>query len=644
MLVSYNWLKDYLGENLPSVDKVIDLLTLHSFEVESKTVFGNDVVIDIKVLPDRASDCLSQRGVAREIATLIDKELVKDPLKNEVNLPLSENFKITIADDKACTRFMVAHISGVKIAPSPQWLIERLAVIGQKSINNVVDATNYVMHAIGQPMHAYDADLFKKTSDNKWHFLIRHAESGETVSLLKDKNSEEERKVVLENSELLIVDGESNLPIGLAGVKGGDYASVNDDTRNIIIESAHFSASVVRRTARKHSILTDAVKRFENNPAEELPGSAIIMIVDLIKEIASGHLEGVHDEYPNKKTAEDKVLVRLEKINQILGLELNEDTVISILKRLGAKIDRTNNGLLVTTPVERTDLLLEVNYVEEIGRIYGLDNIKSIKPQFMSVSEINTAYYYCQKIRHILLEQGLSEIMTSSFRKKDQIQLLNSLASDKGFIRSSILPALDQALMQNIQNVDILGLKDIRVFEIGKVFQKKEGEINEKLVLALGVQTKKTGHTPADDKILNSILETLHEVGVTGAVVNKGVCEIELDELLAKLPKPTNYEKVSEANAVSYKSFSLYPAIVRDIAMWVGDDIKKDEILTLLKEESGSLCVKITLFDEFAKAGRISYAFRLVFQSMDKTLTDEEVDVVMQRIYQIVKERGFETR
>ena len=644
MLISYNWLKDYLGGDLPSVDKVVDLLTTHSFEVESVEEVLEDVVIDIKVLPDRAGDCLSHRGVARELATLLNKNLTFDPLNAIVSLPVSDQFKITIAEDNLCSRFMVVHMTGVAVGPSPEWLIKRLSAIGQRSINNIVDATNYVMYAVGQPLHAYDADLFTKTIDGKWHFAIRQAKVGETLSLLKDKNSLDERKITLSGSELVIADGEKDLAIGLAGVKGGEYAGVSANTKNIILEAAHFNATSVRQTARKHGIATDAVKRFENNPSEFLPPLALNNIADLITKIASGKLEGVFDVYKNPATI-SPVLVRAEKVNQVLGLSLEALEIKNILERLGAKVEEDEGGFSVTSPLERNDLLLEVNYIEEVGRIHGLFNIKSIKPVSMLLESINANYFYSQKIRQILLAQGFSEVMTSSFRKKDEIQLQNALASDKEYLRSSLLPTLDEVLMQNAQNIDVLGLRDIRIFEIGKVFKKNVNRVEEKLMLALGVQTKKTVHVPADDKIINNALEALREGSIANiSVSDKGLCEIDLEGLIKNLPIPTKYELVETRSKITYKPFSLYPAIVRDVAMWVDSSVDREEVLKIIEDNAGTLCQRITLFDEFVKDGRVSYAFRLVFQSFDKTLTDGEVELFMAEVYKSVKEAGFETR
>lgn len=644
MIISYNWLKDYLGKDIPTVTKLAELLTLHSFEIEEVTNLENDTLIDIKVLPDRAGDCLSHRGIAREIATLIDVPLIFDPLAEKINLPTTDNFLITIENEKDCSRFMVAHMTGVEIKPSPKWLQERLITIGQKSINNIVDATNYVMYALGQPMHAYDADLFLKTQDGKWHFDIRRSKVGETLVLLKDNSNTGTREIKLTGNELLIVDGAKDSSIGLAGVKGGKYASINPQTKNIIIEAANFDSTLTRQTAKKHNINTDAVKRFENKPTEALPPLAINNIIKLIKEIAGGNLEGVFDLYPNPSKSV-VVLVRTNKVNKILGLTLNDIEIKNILERLGAKVEVVTEGFSVTSPIERNDLIIEANYIEEVGRVYGLDKIASIVPQTRLLTEINTNYYYCQKIRQVLLEEGFSEVMTSTFRNQDEIKLQNSLASDKSCLRSSLMPAIKETLMFNVQNVDVLGLRDIRIFEIGKVFRKGEKQILESLVLTIGAQTKKTGYNSVDEKIVKKALEALHEIGIgNNLVIENGICEINLEEIIKDLPAPTQYDSFVNGVDIVYKPFSTYPAITRDIAIWVDGEVSKEKVIEIIKDAATTLCNRITLFDEFAKDGRVSYAFRLVFQAMDKTLTDVEVEPCMDAVYRSVKEAGFETR
>jgi phenylalanyl-tRNA synthetase beta chain len=643
MLISYNWLKDYLGEDIPSVEEITELLTFHAFEIDGVEDKGDDKVIDVKVLPDRGSDSLSHRGVAREIATLIDESLVLDLFKDETELEITDKLVVNIEDGKDCQRFMLAYMEGVKVGPSPEWLRERLEALGQRSINNIVDSTNYVMYSLGQPMHVYDADLFNK-KDGQWNFSVRKAKEGETISLLPERPNTPNREIVLKGTELLIVNGAENQPIGLAGVKGGIVAGLHEGTTNIILEAASFNSSLTRKTARSLNIVTDASKRFENESPRILPPYAIRMITKLIADIAGGTFKGVIDEYPLPQT-EISVLVRKDRVNKVLGLVLEEPVIENILQRLGATIEKVEEGWQVTAPLERIDLVIEENYIDEIGRIHGLSQVKSILPELLPVNEINTNYYYVNKIRNVLTEQGFSEVITSSFRKKDEIHLQNALASDKAYLRSSIIPSMQDSLTLNIQNVDVLGLRDIRIFEIGTVFNKEEGKVSEHAVLTLGARTKKTNQVPADDKLVNEVLEALTLGGINvDASVEKGVCEINLTSLISTLDTPATYEETEKIPDLTYKPFSSYPAIVRDIAMWVPADTEVDKITKILEENAGPLCVRVTLFDQFTKEDRTSYAFRLVFQSFEKTLTDDGVQVCMEDVNNTVEKEGWEVR
>jgi phenylalanyl-tRNA synthetase beta chain len=287
---SYNWIAEYLGKDAPSPAVISDLLTKHAFEVEGIETKGDDTVIELKILPDRGSDCLCHRGIAREIATLTDTTLAIDPLEKAVTLGTIDSIKVDIENTNDCPRFTASIVSGVTVGDSPQWLKARLATIGVRSINNIVDATNYVMFAMGQPLHAYDAHKFPQ-KDGAWNFVVRKATAGETVSLLAEGGKDEDRIVTLKGTELLIVDGATNTAVGLAGVKGGRYAGVDTTTTDIIIEAAHFDAGLTRRTARGLNIVIDASKRFENEPSRALPPLAQQNIVDLIIAIAGGKCE-----------------------------------------------------------------------------------------------------------------------------------------------------------------------------------------------------------------------------------------------------------------------------------------------------------------------------------------------------------------
>jgi len=645
MKVNYAWLKDYVGDVLPDTGEVTRLLTEHAFEIDGVETVGNHAVIDVDVLPNRSSDCLCHRGVARELATILNTDLKYDPFQVTPNLAATDKIKVTIADMQACSRFTAALITGVEVKESPGWLKERLESLGQRSINNIVDATNYVMYAIGQPLHAYDADLFPMV-DGAWQFGVRFATAGEIVEILPEGGSTEPRQVECIGTELLIIDESSNTPIGLAGVKGGQYAGVHAGTTNIIIEAAHFHPTITRKTARRLGIVIDASKRFENELSRDLPPYAQHEIIKLIEDIAGGEYEGTLDVYAEKKS-NPAVPVRVAKTNTLLGLALSQAAIAEIIARTGSTVTELEPGVLSCTgPWERTDLLIEEDFIEEVGRLHGLLNIVSVVPEKATVTEVNSRQYYSEKIRQVLLAEGFSEVITSSFQNKDQIQLQNALASDKSYVRSSLYPNITAVLDANFAHTDLLGLCAVQVFEIGTVFDGADSGVSEHVALAIGVRQKGNGYTQKDDVLLESACVAVADaLGATIEWMSKqGVAEANITKVINDLPVPTSYEPAVERLTTTYSAVSPYPAIARDIALWTGADFEAERVAAILKEAAGSLCVRIDLFDTFEKDERTSYAFRLVFQSNERTLTDNEVGGIMNTVTEVATQKGWEVR
>lgn len=644
MLISHNWLKKYTEDNTKTIQEIADLLGEHAFEIEGIEQKEQDAVIDVDVLPNRASDSLCHRGIARELATLTDKPLVNDPLSLEPELVEFDDIEIEIENEEACPRFTASLITGIEIKESPDWLKEKLEVIGQRSINNVVDATNYVMYSIGQPIHAYDADLFPQV-ENKWKIKVRYAKEGEVVSLIAEGGKNEERDIELKGTELLVVDNSSNTPIGLAGVKGGRFAGIHDGTTKIIVEAAHFHPTITRKTARRLGIVIDASKRFENEPSRELPVYAQSEIVKLILEIAGGKYIGTVDEYLIPYTS-TTVKVSVKSTNALLGISLSKEEMVDILKRVGCDVSLSGDIMTVMGPFERTDLNIEEDFIEEIGRIYGYEHILSIAPKEVLVKKVNKKHYYSEMIREKLIGLGFSEIITSSFRKKDKLQLKNALASDKSYLRSSLAKNIKEALDKNASFVDLLGTIDTKLFEIGTVFYFKDDVVAEHVALSLGVRLKASGYSGKEDKILDSIIDELNkDIGTKiDFEIYEGVAECNISKLLEVLPEKSEYKKVEMGEEIDYKPFSQYPSMSRDIAMWVEKDVTADEVKDILNGSAGELRVRTTFIDEFSKEGRTSFAFRLVFQADDRTLTDEEINEVMGKIYLAVEKKDWEVR
>ncbi len=641
MKVLYDWLQEYVGENIPPVSKLEELLTFHAFEIDGVEEVGNHTVLDVKILPDRSSDCLSHRGIAREISSIVGIPFTHDLLKKDASLtPTTKKIRITIDDEHACTRFGMARMNGVTIGDSPAWLKERLEALGQRSINNVVDATNYIMLALGQPLHAYDAEKFPHT-DEGWHFHVRMAKEGEKVVTLSGDE-------FLLNSQIqVIADGHTGNVAGLAGVKGGKLAEIDARTTDIILEAAHFDPQITRKGAQYLKLQTDASKRFENNPSAKLVPYALTEVVQLIVDIAGGACEGYVDVYPTV-IENQHVSVTLAQINGLLGLTLDTETVESIFNRLGYTYIKKGEEWDIVAPWERSDIVIAEDVIADVGRLYGYEHIETALPPVVPLLEYNAKHYYSELIRETLVSNGCSEVITSSFRKKDTVQLQNALASDKGCLRSSLSANMHEVLDKNMPNADLLGLRTIAVFEIGTVFGKTSDgtDVTEHTSLAIGVRTKQQGYTPKDDSALTLYVEAVESVlgiSLKGTIKN-GVYECNLTEALTGLRAPTAYAPYTADNTVTFTTFSPYPFVSRDIALWAPEGMTAEDVETLIRTNGGTLLSRVSLFDSFVKEGRVSYAFRLIFQAMDRTLTDDEVGKVMDVITTTMKENGFEVR
>ncbi|MFT5036786.1 MAG: phenylalanyl-tRNA synthetase beta chain [Candidatus Azotimanducaceae bacterium] len=642
MKIVHNWLKEYIGDNIPQAEKIEELLTFHAFEIEGRETVGECEVTDVDILPNRSSDCLCHRGIAREVATLTGEPLANDPFASPVTLaPLTDKLAVTIEDDKGCRRFGAALLTGVTVGESPGWLKERLQAIGQRPINSVVDITNYVMFSLGQPIHAYDADKFPQT-DGVYQFGVRYAKDGEKVSVLGGDEYE------LDPSIQLITEGATDTGVSIAGIKGGNAAEVDSKTTSIIFEAANFDPTITRKAAQKIKLQTDASKRFENEIVPEVIPYALMEAVRLLTlpECGQGILEGYLDEILTVRE-QKTVAVTLEKINSLLGLSLSSIEVEDILNRLGFESNAVEGGWNVKAPFERTDINIEEDVVEEVGRVYGYAQIASVVPETVPLPEYNARHYYSEKIRALLMSYGFSEVITSSFRKKDDVCLHNALASDKGCLRSNLTKNIHEVLDRNAGFSDLLGTPDTRVFEIGTVFKKGDTSIEEHVSLCFAVRTKVGGFSKKDEELLTMVIgELTNDMGTNLSFAkDEGVAELNLTEVISKLPAPIVYDEVrKESEDVQYRVFSVYPHMSRDVALWVEEGVQAADVEAILNAYAGELRVRTSLFDEFSKDGRTSYAFRLVFQSNEKTLTDEEINMVMEHIYAAAKEKSWEVR
>ncbi len=593
MKISRDWLQTYFDTPLPEASVIADALTFHAFEIEG---IENDV-FDVKVTPNRGHDCLSHRGIAKELSTILKLPLKSDPPHQPISgFTKSRHVDVSI-ETPLCARYIAGYILGVKVGPSPEWLRKSLEAVGQRSINNVVDATNFVMFNIGQPLHAFDADKLR-AQEGRYAFVVRTARKGEKMLALDDK------EYVLNESMMVVCDGGSDTAAGIAGVKGGKPSGVDESTQNIILEAANFDGASVRKTATALKLRTDASQRFEQGISAEYAPYGIRAAADLIVGIAGGEILGFVDEYP-KKVEQKNVSVSVATVNKILGASLTGAEVADVFSRLGFAYKEEGGVFEVIPPFERLDILIAEDLVEEVGRIIGYDAVPAVPlAPFLSKVEINTNFYSAERVREELMSQGYSEVITSVFADKGERAVLNKVDSVRPFLRSTLVDGLTEAQEKNNRNKELLGLTEVRLFEIGHVWR------GGKEVLMLGI---------ADETVREQPLMT-----VEGAT----------------------YEDVPISTTERYRTFSRYPFIVRDIALWTPVGTKSDEVLSIIRAHAGDLLVRSEKFDEYKneKTGKVSYAFRLVFQSFEKTLTDEEVNAIMGSLTNAVTERGWQVR
>jgi phenylalanyl-tRNA synthetase beta chain len=605
MKISYNWLKSYIPE-VPDADKLVDIFNYHLCEMESlEKKPDGDIIFDLKILPNRAHDLLSHQGVAWELASLLNIKFVDPSPKHEIKKSKGTNLKIDIQTPK-CRRHVGRIVRNVKVGPSPKWAVECLESIGQRSINNIVDATNIVMFDCGQPAHAFDMDKVKGLK-----LIIRQAKNGEKIIPLGGKEK------ILNETMMVIADGEGNL-LDVAGIKGGTNAELTVSTTNLILESDNFDPVSIRKTAQALNLITDAKKRYENDLSPEIGLYAMQELSMLICGMCPEAIfEDIVDVYPTKQEVR-KLSFSADKVSKILGLNVSNDEVKNILKRYNfpAKGGSASGGEFeITVPPMRLDLVIEEDIAEEIGRILGYDKVKPKIPKINFEPKLNEIYSKILFTRNKLLNDGYSEVMNSTFRNSGEVSVLAS-ASDKKFLRTNLTDGLKESMKLNKINALLLGLSGVKIFEIGTIFKKSGEEMH-------------VAYNEGNKIIEKNLDEFLPPPRPSGTPPQAGGKEF---------PPHLDKEGAGGGN-LKFKMWSLFPFIARDIAVWVPGEIKSDQVAKIIKENTGDMVVRgPELFDEFKKENQVSYAFRLIFQSYERTLTDAEVNDVMNKITEKIKE------
>lgn len=646
MKISYKWLQSYFEKKLPEPDKLAERITFSFAEIEGVEKKGDpvksagadhgasDTILDIKVLPDRACYALSHRGVAGELSAILNL-----PLKKEswpvIKVGKVRNVDFEITNDKLCRRHIGRVVEGITVGKSPAWLKDRLEAVGQRSINNIVDATNFVTLDMGQPLHAFDAYKLKGK------VTVRPARAGEVVVTLDGKT------IPVDPSIIVIADEDG--PLDIAGIKGGKKAELDQNTKAILLSAANFDHVSIRRGSAKTGVKTDASKRFENNLTPERVKEGMDEITALIAKLCPKAIVGKEiDLYP-KKAKQKEVRFSSDDIRRMVGVSVSDADMSDCLERLGIQVKKHGKEFVARIPYDRSDLSIPADIAEEVGRIIGYDKIPSVMPPIGKGNvEIPKSFYYEWKIRETLINAGFSEVMTSSFGSIGDVAIEKPLAEDKKYARENLRNNFEKALKMNLLNAPLFGTDETRIFEIGRIFTKE----GERTALALGVAGPKKKIAGVLDSAVKNISEMLGSVVV--GETKDGVFECVLDTVFEKLPEPKKWDiSILPAQNEKFTPFSLYPFIVRDVALFVSRETEAEDVRKVIWENTShrfdkdapvAEVMRLDLFDEFEKAGKKSFAFRLVFQVFDRTLTDEQANDIMEKLYGALKMKGWEVR
>lgn len=653
----------------------IGTLVSKIFDIESDEVF------EIGLTPNRA-DAMSHWGVARDIKAGLQQT---ENVHSEIITPSISSFRVDkrtlkidvdVVDSKLCPRYCGVTISGITVKESPEWLKNRLKAIGLTPKNNVVDATNYVLHELGQPLHAFDA---AKIKGNK--IVVKPAVEGAKFTTL------DEVERTLSAEDLIIYNDE--VPMALAGVMGGKNSAVTDSTSTIFLESAYFDAVTVRKSAKRHAISSDASFRYERGIDPAITEYALKRAAILIKELAGGEITSdTTDLYP-KKIEGHQVFLNFETLNKIIGETIPQETIKNILTSLEIKIGSISDvGLGLTIPPYRVDVEREIDVVEEILRVYGYNNIDFSGKLSASVANSSRTEEY--KLQNIIAEllsaNGFNEIMSNSLTTPEYLKLsgqlsaeqnvtiLNPLSNDLSVMRQSLLFSGLEAVSHNINRKN----GDLKFYEFGNIYKKQTNNYLENKSLAIFI----TGNKNADSWIEKSLksdffllksyvtlmfnrlgIKNIRTEVLSNDAFSEGISLVRANEVLVELgtvkksilkhfdiKQEVLYADVKWENVIKlvtdkikFTEIAKYPEVRRDLALLLDEDITFESIYQIAEQTDKKLVKEIDLFDVYQgdklPQGKKSYAVSFILQDEEKTLTDEKIEKTMSKIVSNLTEK-----
>jgi phenylalanyl-tRNA synthetase beta chain len=636
-----------------------------------------DSVLDLELYPNRP-DCLAMVNVAREVSSLTGGTLNLPrwaETKEGPDYPLDSTAKIVIDEPELCHRYAGLLVDDIKIEPSPEWMQARLQAAGVRPINNIVDITNYCMLELGQPLHAFDRDIISGAVH------VRRAQAGESLITLDNVER------TLDPEMLLIADDEKAL--GLAGVMGGLNSEITESTKRILVESAHFSGVSIRRTSRRLGLRSEASNRFEKGINVHGVAATLGRVAELLLELGAGRPVGFVDEQGNLPE-QTWVTLSVESTNSLLGTSLKEAEISQILERLKFPYQKDDGVYRVAIPAYRADIQIEVDLIEEVARLIGYDRIPTTLPRGSQTQGRRTPEQeFRRKIRYLLVRLGLNEVLTYSFTRPEadrqfgyeerSIPLMNPLREELSVMRTSLIPGILEVAARNISRRNL----DIRIFEIGNIYWSTERPLTdlpeEQLRLAAVLYGKSPRHwlNPVTEYSFYTIKGLIEEIaqefgleleyrlpnqpqvihpGRSAEIFLKGQRIGFMGEIHPALGKELDLERalifelelspMMAASNLGIRAVSIprFPALNRDLAVVVPKEVPALAVMSRIKELGGDLLKQVDIFDVYTgkpiPEDRKSLAFTLKYQSIDRTLKDEEINALNSQVLEGI-EREF---
>lgn len=673
MKVSLNWLKDYIDLKAP-VAEVAHRLTMAGLEAKVPETVGQDSVMDIEITSNRP-DWLSHVGVAREASAVFRKKLKTPVALAGAKLLKSEKiFRIAIENLKLCPYYSAVLVEDVQNIPTPDFMKKRLEALGLRPVNFPVDVTNYVLHEIGQPLHAFDADKIQGDT-----IYIRPARKGEKLTAIDGRDYE------LISTDLVIADASG--PIAIAGVMGGKTTEVSAKTKNILLESAFFQPVSVRTASRRLNLMSDSSYRFERKVDPAGVNLGRDRAVQLMAEYMSvGKLSKVFKS-GKPPVSSKKISLELDFVKKILGIELSANDVTEILKYLGLGVTKKKSALVVDIPSFRPDLLVPVDLIEEIARIYGYDRLPESLPALEPLAKLSESIFSeLDQVKRLCVGAGFNEAVNFSLIHEENLlatgwnaDTLTRIINPQHKELSVMRPTLMQGLIENVSRNLNLGNPNLSFFEVGRVYgaegvNKLPDEIWS-LGLAMtgkkllnwkdkgravtlfdlkGVIQSLSGelsvsdihfvesrHPFLADTANLQIRLGLEPVGILGELQSEIRARYDIAEkvFLAEIDLELLFKR--RAIKKQFTPFSKYPVVLRDLALLVPKQVKAGALMEQIRHTSGALLKNVELFDVFESdklpAGIKSLGVTMHFQSEERTLSSDEVNVLQEKILSDLK-------